>query len=134
MLIREVLLFMRLEVRTELLLESAEARVRHLSMKGLWPQQLVKRSNDMVIACTSAENRAELETKSLLVHKLQQPRQLNGQALDATENSANGDRGNGQNEKGQQGAAVQTISNPEQGGGGVPKALENPVRAVRWSK
>ena len=88
----------------------------------------------MVSACTSAENRADLETKSLPVHRLRQLRQLNGLALDGTENSANGDGEDGQNENGQQGARAQTISHPGQGDGGVLEAPENLVRAVRGSK
>ena len=53
MLIREVLLFTGLEVRTELLLDTAASRdicrregvgaIRQLSTKALWPQQSVKR-------------------------------------------------------------------------------------------
>ena len=73
MLIREVLLFLELEVRTELLLDSAGARgicrregvgtIRHLSTKVLWLQQLVRRGIVMVSACTCAENRADLLNK-----------------------------------------------------------------------
>ena len=64
----------------------------------------------MVSACTSAENRADLGTKSLPIHRLRQLRQLNGLALNGTETSANGDGEDGKNEAGQRGAAVQTIS------------------------
>ena len=101
MVIREVSLFMGLEVRIELLLNSAAARgicrregvgtIRRLSMKVLWLQQLVKRGIVMVSACTSAENRADLGTKSLPIHRLRQLRQLNGLALNGTDTSANGD-------------------------------------------
>ena len=75
LLIREVLLFMGLEVRTELFLDSAAARgicrregvgtTRHFSTKVLWLQQLVRRGVVMVGACTSAENCADMGTKSL---------------------------------------------------------------------
>ena len=76
-LIREVLLIMGLEVRTELLLDSAAASdmyrregvgtIRHLSTKALRPQQLVKRGVVMAGSGTVAENRADLVTKSLSV-------------------------------------------------------------------
>ena len=65
MLIREFLLFMGLEVRTELLLDSAAApgicrgkevgTKCHLSTKVLRLQQLMKRGLVIVSACTSAE-------------------------------------------------------------------------------
>ena len=107
-------------MRIELLLNSAAARgicrregvgtIRHLSTKFLWLQHLVKRGIVMVSACTSAENRADLRTKSRPIHRLRQLRQLNGLALNGTETSANGDREDGQNENGQPGAAVQTVS------------------------
>ena len=79
----------------------------------------------MVSACLSAENRADLKTKSLPFHRLRQLRQWDGLALDETETSANSDGEDGQNETGQRGAAVQTISNLGQGDGGQ----ENLVRA-----
>ena len=75
MLIREVLLFTGLEVRTELLLDGAAARglcrrdgvgtIRHFSTKVLWLQQLVKRGVVTGGACTSAENRADLGTEAI---------------------------------------------------------------------
>ena len=75
MLIQEVLLFVGLEVRTELWLESAAARgicrsegfgtIRRLSTKVLWLQQLVKCGVITVEACASAENRADLGTRTL---------------------------------------------------------------------
>ena len=89
MLIREVLLFTGLEVRTELLLDSAVARgicrregvgtIRHLSTKVLLLQQLVKRGVVTIGACSSAETRADLGTKPLPAHRLQKLRQWNGQ-------------------------------------------------------
>ena len=82
----------------------------------------------MVSACTSAESRADLETKSPPIHSLRQLRQWNGLALNGTETSANGDGEDGQNETKQRGAAVQTVSNLGQGGGGVLKAQESLVR------
>ena len=61
---------MGLEVRTELLLDSAAARgicrregigsIRHLSTKVLWPQLLVRRREVTFGGCRSAENRADL--------------------------------------------------------------------------
>ena len=88
MLIREVFLFTGLEVQTELLLDRAAAggmrrredvgTIRRLSTKVLWLQQLVKRDVVMFGACSSAENRADLGTKLLLVHRLRQLRQWNG--------------------------------------------------------
>ena len=92
MLIREVLLFTGLEVRTELLLDIAASRgmcrregvgtIRQLSTKVLWPQQSVKRGVVTVGACSSAENRADLGTKPLLAHRLQLLRHWNGLVLD----------------------------------------------------
>ena len=123
-----------MEVRTELL-DRAAARVsscegvgtiRHLSTKVLWPQQLVKRGIVIVSACTSAENRADLGTKS---QNYPQAATADGVALDGTETSANGDGEDGQNETVQRGAAVRTISNPGQGYGGLLEAQENLVRA-----
>ena len=84
----------------------------------------------MVSACTSAENRADLETKSPPVHRLRQLRQLNGLALDEEQRLRQMVTGeDGQKETGQRGAAVQTTSNPGQGDGGVLEAQENLVRA-----
>ena len=107
MLIREVLLFMGLEVRTELLLDSAAARgtcrrecvgtIRHLSTKFLWLQQLVKRGVVTLGACTY-----------LLIHKLRQLRQWKGLVFDRNEKSVNGDKVDVQDETEQQGAAVQS--------------------------
>ena len=92
MLIRAVLLFTGLEVRTELSLDSAAARgicrregvgiIRHVSTKVLWPQQLVNRGVVTVGACSSAENRADFGTQTLPVHKLRQVTQWNGLVLD----------------------------------------------------
>ena len=114
-LIREVLLFLGLEDGTELLLDSATAcgregvgTVRHLPPKVFWPQQAVKRGVVTFGACASAENRAD-------VHRVRQLRQWNGLLLDRNENSVNGDKEDGQDEAEQQGAAVQTISDPGQG-------------------
>ena len=79
MLIRDVVLFTGLEVRTEILLDSAAARgirrregvgtMRHLSTNVLWLQQLVKRGVVTVGACSSGENRADLGTKSHCLQK-----------------------------------------------------------------
>ena len=142
MLIREVLRFMGLEVRAELLLDSAAARgncrreevgtIRHLSTKVLWSQQLVKRGVVTVKACASAENRTDLETKAVSVNRLQQLMQLNGLALDRTENSTIFDEEDGQDENAQQRATVQTISDPGRGEGG--KAGEDLLRAIRGTK
>ena len=88
----------------------------------------MKRRVVTVEASTSAESRADLGTQPLLVHGLRQLRELSGLALDGTENSANGDGEEGQDENGQHGAALQTISGPGQGNGGVLEALENLVR------
>ena len=111
-----------LEVRTELLLDSAAARgicrregvgtTRHLSTRVLWLQQLVKGGVVAVGACTSAENRADLGTKSLPVHRLRLLRQWSGLVLDRHENSVTGDREDGQDEDEQRRAAVQTFSDP----------------------
>ena len=141
-LIRE--LEARTEVRTELLLDSAAARgicrservgtIRNLSTKVVWLQQLVKRGVVTVGACTSAEIRADLETKSLLVHRLRQLRKWNGLVLDRNENLANGDKEDRQDENEQQGAAVQTVSDPGQGDGGVLDTLGFPVRPIRGTK
>ena len=108
--------------------------MRCLSTKVLWLQQLVKPGIVMVSACTSAENCADLGTKSLPIHKLRLLRQLNGLALNGIETSANGDGEDGQNETGKRGAAVQTISNSGQGDGGLLEAQENLLRAVRGMK
>ena len=143
MLIREVLWLTGLEVRTELLLDSAAARgicrregvgtIRHLSTKVLWLQQLVKRGVVTVGACSSAENRADVETKPLLAHRLQQPRHWNGLVLDRNEILAIGDKEDGQDEHEQREAAVRIVSDPGQSDGGVLDALGNLVRAVRWT-
>ena len=81
MLIREVLLFTGLEVRTELLLDSAAARVmyqtRHLSTTVLWVHQLDKRG---------------VVTVGALAHRLRELRQWNGLVLDRIERLATGDR------------------------------------------
>ena len=80
MLIRE--LEARTKVRTKLVLDRAAARgigrsecvgtMRHLSTKVVWLQQVVKCGVVTVGACTSAEVRADLGTKSLPVHRLRQ--------------------------------------------------------------
>ena len=105
MVIREVLLFLGLEFRTELLLDSAAARgicrregvgtIRHLSTKVLWPQLLVKRGEVTFGACRSAENRADFFFGG------------GGGGWTEVKNSVNGDREDGQDENEQQGAAVQ---------------------------
>ena len=74
---------------------------------------------------------ADLETKSLLVHRLRQLMQWDGLVLDRLRNSVIGDTEDGQDEKEQQGAAVQTISDHGQGDGGVLDALDNSVSAIR---
>ena len=74
-------------------------------------------------ACTSAENRADLGTKPLPVHKLRQLTQWGGPVLDRYENSVNGDKEDGEDENEQHGAAVQTVSDPGQGDGGSWKRL-----------
>ena len=142
MLIRE--LEVRTEVRTELLLDRAAARgmcrrervgiVRQLSTKVVWLLQLVKRGVFTVGACTSAEVRADLGTKSLPVHRLGQLRKWNGLVLDRNENLANGEKEDLPDENEQQGAAVQTISDPRQGDGGVLDTLGFPVRPIRGTK
>ena len=91
-LIQEVLLFVALEVRTELLLDSAATRgtsggecvgiIRHLSTTVFWLQQLVNRGMVTAGACTSAENRADLGTKAPHVHRLRQLRPWSGLVLD----------------------------------------------------
>ena len=87
-----------------------------------------------MVVCTSAEIRAEFRAKSLLVHRLQQLRQWNCLVLDRNERLATGDREDGQDEDEQQGATVQTISDPRQSDGGVLDALVNLVRAIRGTK
>ena len=52
----------------------------------------------MVGACTSAENRTDLETKSLLVHRLRQLRRWSGLVLDGSENAVNGEKEDKQDE------------------------------------
>ena len=74
---------------------------------------------------------AELETKSLLVHRLRQLMQWDGLVLDRLRNSVIGDTEDGQDEKEQQGAAVQTTSDHGQGDGGVLDAPGNSVRTIR---
>ena len=143
LLFREVLLFMGLEARAELLLDSGAARgicrsegvgtTRHLSTKVHWVQ-LVECGLVMVGACTSAEHRADLGTKSSPVRRLRQLRQWNGLVLDRNETSVNGDEKEGQDEDGQQGAAAHTIAAPGQGDGGVLDALGGLARATRGTK
>ena len=109
------------------MLDSAAARamcrrdrvgtIRHLSTKVVWLQQLLKSGVVTVGACTSAEIRADLGTKSLPVHRLRQLRKLNGLVLDRNENLANGEKEDGPDENEQEGAAVQTVSDPRQGDG-----------------
>ena len=144
MLIREVLLFTGLEVRTELLLDIAASRgmcrregvgtIRQLSTKVLWPQQLVKRGVVTVGACSSAENRADLGTKPLPAHRLQLLRHWNGLVLDRNERLATGDKEDGQDEKEQQEAAVQIISDRGQSDGGVLDAPGNLHEGHSWDK
>ena len=133
MLVREILLFTGLEVRTELLLDSATGRgmsrregvgiIRHLSMKVLWQRQLVKRGVHTVGACTSSENSADLETNSSLAHGLRWLRQWSGRVLNQNERLATCDKEHGQDEDEQQEAAAQMISDLRQGDGGVLDAL-----------
>ena len=123
---------MELEVRTKVLLGSAAGRgeciregvgtTRHWSTKVLWLQQLVKRGVVMVGACTSAESRADFGTKSLPVHRLRQLWPWNGLVLDRCENSVKGEKNDGQDEDEQRRAAVQILSDPGQGDGGVMEA------------
>ena len=101
-----------------------------LPTKVLWLPQWVKSGVLTVGARTSEENLADLVTKSLLVHKLRQLRQLNGLALYGTDNSANGDGEDGQDENGQHVAAVQTISNP----GNVPGSTTEPGDGSSWDE
>ena len=108
--------------------------IRHLSTKVLWLQQLVKRGVVTVGACTSAENRLELGTNDLLVHRLRQLRQWSSLVLDRIENSVNGQKEDGQDEGEQRRAVVQTISDPGQGDGGALEAAGNLVRATLGSK
>ena len=144
MLIREVLLFSGLEVRTELLLDSVATRgicrregvgtIRPLSTKVLWLQQLVKRGVVTVGARSLADNRADLVTKPSLAHRPQQLRQWNGLVLDRNERLTIGGKEDGQDENEQQEAAVPIISCSGQSGGGVLDAMGNLVRATRVTK
>ena len=88
----------------------------------------------MVGACTSAENCADLGTKSLPVHRLRQLRQWNGLVLDRSVNAVNGEKEDEQDEDEQRRAAVQTVSDPGQGDGGVLEAPRNQVTATRGTK
>ena len=88
----------------------------------------------MIGACSSAENRADLGTKPLPAHRLQQLRQWNGLVLDRNERLAIGGKEDGQDEDEQREAAVRIISDPGQADGGVLDALENLVRAIRGTK
>ena len=54
--------------------------------------------------------------------------------LDRNENLANGEKEDGQDENEQQGAAVQTVSDPRQGDGGVLDTLGFPVRPIPWDE
>ena len=63
----------------------------------------------MIGACTSAENRADLETRSPPVHRLRQLKQWNGVVLHRSENAVSGEKEDGQDKNEQQRAAVQTI-------------------------
>ena len=98
--------------------------MRHLSTKVLWPQQLVKRGVVTVGACSSAENRADLETQPLLARSLQQLKHWNGLVLDRNERDENE----------QLEAAVRIISDPGQSDEGVLDALANLVRAIRGTR
>ena len=115
MLIREVLLFSGLEVRTELLLDSAAARgtcrregvgtIRHLSTKVLWGET---RSGHGLSVFIRREPPRLLGTKPLPAHRPQQLRHWNGLALDRNERLATGDKEDGQDENGEQEAAVRS--------------------------
>ena len=76
----------------------------------------------------------DLGTKALPVHRLRQLRQRNGLVLDRSENAVNGVKEDGQDEGGQQRAAVQTTCGHRQGDGGVLEAPWSPVRASRGTK
>ena len=102
--------------------------------KVFWLQQLVKRGVVTAGACTSAENHADLGTKSLPVHRLRRLRPWNALVLDRDENSVTGDKEDGQDENEQQGAAVRTLSDPGQGDEEVLDALGILVRAIRGTK
>ena len=108
--------------------------MRHLSTNVVWLQQLVKSGVVTVGACTSAEIRADLGTKSFPVHRLRQLRKLNGLVFNRNENLANGEKEDGPDENEQQGAAAPTISDPRQGDGGVLDPLGFPVRPIRGTK
>ena len=84
--------------------------------------------------CSSAEHRADLVTKPLPAHRLQQLRQWNGLVLDRNERLATGGKEDGQDEDEQREAAVRIISDPGQSDGGVLDALENLNWAVRGTK
>ena len=90
--------------------------MRRLSTKVLWLQQLVKRGVITVGACTSAENRADLGTKSLPAHRLRHLKQWNGLVLDQDERLAIGGKKDGQDENEWREAAVRIISDPGQSG------------------
>jgi hypothetical protein len=88
MYIREVLLFFGFAVTTNLILDSSAARgickregvgkVRHLSCKVLWVQQLVKRGVINVLPTPGLENKADLGTKVLPVATLRYHRERCG--------------------------------------------------------
>ena len=97
-------------------------------------QQLVQRGVVTFGACTSAENRSDMVTKPLPVHRLRQLKQWSCLVLDQNERSATGDKEDGQDAKWQQGAAVRIISDSGQSDGGVLDALGNLVRGYSWYK
>ena len=105
-----------------------------MSTTVFWLQQLVKSGVVTVGACTSAENRADLVTKSLPVHRLRRLRQWSGMVLDRDKNSVTGDKKDGLDEVEQQGGAVRTISDPGQGDEEVLDALVILVRVIRGTK
>ena len=88
MLVREVLTFAGFRVRSELLMDSAAARgickregvgrIRHLSTKVLWVQQLVKRGVLEVSAVAGLLNKADLGAKSLPRRRLVELRESCG--------------------------------------------------------
>ena len=136
MLIREVLLHSGLEVKTELLLDSAAARgicrregvgsIRHLSTKVLWLQQLTKRGVISVGATSSTENHADLGTKSLPVTRFRLLRGWNGIHIDEGDGGENGEGADDDDEESETQHAAQVSS----GEGSVLQALANLLLAV----
>ena len=128
MLIREMLLFMGLKVRT-----GQHSSTWHVPTSKCW-NQLVKRGVVMVGEWTSAKNHADMETKSRPVHRLRQLRHLDGLVLDLSENAVNGEKEDGPNKGEQWRAAMQTVSDPGQRDGRVVEALGSPMKAIRGTK